>query len=336
MNSKERVSRAIHFRNPDRVPISHAVLPAAQIKYGDALSEILEEVDEDFGWNQLKDLERSNYPAQYKKGKDYDGFHTLWYCEQEGICGIPIEYPINSYEKMDGYQWPVFSVTPPKTRLYSGHVSGSKAYYSRGAWITFFEQLQQLRGFNETMMDLMVAPDELFELRDKLLEWSLNYLDQWLEYDYDGIHFADDWGTQLNLMIPPETWRSFFKPVYKQLFDKVISAGMDVHFHSDGFINEIIPDLIDMGVKVINCQVNLIGLEYVKKNFRGKVCFRTDLDRQHVLPFGTPKEVEMHIHEVFEHLGTPDGGIIACGEIGPDIPLENIRAMYKTFLIYKY
>ncbi len=179
-----------------------------------------------------------------------------------------------------------------------------------------------------------MEPDEIFKLRDGLLEWSLKYIDLWLEQDYDGIHFADDWGTQLNMMISPEIWRKFFKPVYKTLFDKVISAGVDVHFHSDGFINEIIPDLIEMGVKVINCQVNVIGLKHIRDNFRGKICFRTDLDRQHALPFGKPDEIEKHIHEVFDHLGTPDGGIIACGEIGPDIPLVNIRAMYNAFLNY--
>jgi len=336
MNSKERVSRAIDFRSPDRVPISHAVLPAAQIKYGDTLSEILESVDEDFGWNLLPDLARADFPAPYKRGKNYDGFQTLWYCEQEGICGIPVEFPLDSYEKLQDFKWPIFSVPPPAKRFYSGHVSNSGDYYSRGAWITFFEQMQQLRGFNDILIDLMMEPDEIFRLRDELLEWSLSYLDLWLKQGYDGIHFADDWGTQLNLMISPEIWRSFFKPVYKKLFDKVISAGMDVHFHSDGFINEIIPDLIDIGVKVINCQVNVIGLKHVRDNFRGKVCFRTDLDRQHVLPFGKPKEIEKHIHDVFEHLGTPDGGVIACGEIGPDIPLENIRTMYQAFLNYKY
>ena len=334
MNSKERVSRAINFKCPDRVPISHAVLPAAQIKYGQALSEILERVDEDFGWNQLPDLEREDFPAPYKQGKNYDGFNTLWHCEQEGICGIPVEFPFSDYSNLENYKWPIFSVDQPSKRLYSGHVSGSKQYYSRGAWITFFEQMQQLRGFNNILMDLMMEPDEIFKLRDGLLEWSLKYIDLWLEQDYDGIHFADDWGTQLNMMISPEIWRKFFKPVYKTLFDKVISAGVDVHFHSDGFINEIIPDLIEMGVKVINCQVNVIGLKHIRDNFRGKICFRTDLDRQHALPFGKPDEIEKHIHEVFDHLGTPDGGIIACGEIGPDIPLENIRAMYNAFLNY--
>ncbi len=87
---------------------------------------------------------------------------------------------------------------------------------------------------------------------------------------------------------------------------------------------------------VLNCQATVIGLDALKKEFADKVCFRTDLDRQRIMPFGSPKEVVSHIIELFDHLGTPDGGIIACGEIGPDIPLPNIKAMYDTFINYTY
>jgi uroporphyrinogen decarboxylase len=89
-------------------------------------------------------------------------------------------------------------------------------------------------------------------------------------------------------------------------------------------------------VKVLNCQAPLIGLGLLKKNFAGRVCFRTDLDRQHIMPFGKPEEIRAHILDVFTHLGIEKGGIIACGEIGPDTPLENIRVMYETFMEYRY
>ena len=88
------------------------------------------------------------------------------------------------------------------------------------------------------------------------------------------------------------------------MFDKVIAAGVDIHFHSDGVILDIIPDLIDLGVKVINCQSNIIGNELLGKRFGDSLCFRTDLDRQKVLTFGTPAEVRAHIHAVFHALGS--------------------------------
>ena len=78
MKSRERVFRAIRFDNPDRPPISHAILPAARIKFGRSLDEILASVHEDFGWEYLPDLARDDYPVLYKAGRHRDDFDTLW------------------------------------------------------------------------------------------------------------------------------------------------------------------------------------------------------------------------------------------------------------------
>jgi uroporphyrinogen decarboxylase len=335
MKSRERVLRAVEFGGPDRPPISHGILPAAQYHFGAALDEVLAEVHEDFGWSFLPDMDRKDLPALYRGGKNYDDFGTLWDVPVEGILGIPAECPLADWSRYDAYRWPEFSAGPPSGRLYSGHMEGrSEEYYARGGWITFFEQMQQLRGMENLMMDLAYGSKEVFRLRDDLLAFNLRYIDKWLAFTYDGIHFADDWGDQKSLLISPETWRSFFRPVYKEMFRKVTAAGLHVHFHSDGAIFEIIGDLIDCGARVINCQANIIGLEKLKKRYAGQVCFRTDMDRQKVMPFAKPADVKRHVKDVFDHLGTPKGGIIACGEIAPDIPLENIRAMYEAFMQY--
>ena len=337
MKSRERVVRAIELSGPDRPPISHGILPAAQYRYGAALDEILAKVHEDFGWDFLPDMDRKDLPALYRGGRNYDDFGTLWDVPVEGVLGIPMEWPLSDWSRYANFRWPEFSAGPPSGRLYSGHMAGrSEDYYARGAWITFFEQLQQLRGMENLMMDLAEGSREIFRLRDDLLAFNLRYIEKWCACEYEGLHFADDWGDQKSLLISPELWRKFFKPVYKQMFEKVTAAGMHVHFHSDGYIIDIIPDLIDMGAKVINCQANIIGLDMLKKTCAGSVCFRTDLDRQRIVPFGTPGEVKRHVRDVFDHLGTPKGGIIACGEIGPDMPLENIRAMYEAFMEYAY
>ena len=102
MNSRQRVKCAINFNHPDRVPISHAVLPAAQIKYGKALDEILTEFREDFGWDYMQDLPLEDFPAVYKKGRNTDDFGTVWFSEWLGVCGIPIEWPISDLEPLRG------------------------------------------------------------------------------------------------------------------------------------------------------------------------------------------------------------------------------------------
>jgi uroporphyrinogen decarboxylase len=336
MNSRERVHRAIDFRNPDRVPISHAVLPAAQLKYGEALDEILAEYREDFGWDYMTNLDPEDYPPLYKQGRHPDDFGVVWDCHWTGICGIPAVFPLADLSKYDDYKWPaVFSAGPPKGRLYSGHMAGyDERWYARGAWISYFEQLHFMCGMENLMFNIATESKEFYRLLDDLLAFNLAWVDNWLKMEYEGLHFADDWGGQTALMIRPETWRRIFKPRYEQVFKKVHDAGMHVWFHSDGFVNPIVGDLIEIGVDVFNLQIPVLGYDWVEENCKGKVAFRTDIDRQHVLPYGSPAEVKEEVHRTFEACGGPEGGIIACGEIAPDVPLENVRAMYEAFMEY--
>jgi uroporphyrinogen-III decarboxylase len=143
----------------------------------------------------------------------------------------------------------------------------------------------------------------------------------------DGIHLRDDWGTQEALMISPRLWRSFFRPAYARLFQRVRDSGKHVWFHSDGAIHAILPDLIDLGVQVLNPQVNLLGREPLAVLCRGKVCIQADIDRQWALPHGTPGDVRAEVRADLAAFGSRDGGYIARGEVAGDVPLENVRAM---------
>jgi uroporphyrinogen decarboxylase len=336
MNSRERVQRAIRFQNPDRVPISHAVLPAAQLKHGQALAEILAEHREDFGWDYMADLPVEQFPPQYRKGLNRDDFGTLWRVEWMGICGIPVDWPIKDLSRYADYGWPEdFPPGPPAGRQYSGHMCGyDERWYARGGWFTYFEQLQQLRGMESFMMDVAAESAPFYRLIDDLLAFNLRWIDKWTKLEYDGLHFGDDWGSQHSLLIRPEVWRRIFRPRYAALFERVHAAGLDVWFHTDGTVNEIIGDLIEIGVDVVNVQAAVVGHDWIARNARGRVAFRTDIDRQRILPFGSPAEVKEEVHRTFECCGTRHGGLIACGEVGPDVPLENIRAMYEAFREY--
>ncbi|MBD3305910.1 hypothetical protein GF339_05985 [candidate division KSB3 bacterium] len=338
MTSRERVRRAIQFDHPDRPPISHAILPSAHYHYGDALIDLLATVPEDFGWHLLPDLPRDKLPPLYKHGVNRDEFGTVWKVTHEGRCGIPITCPIAAdWSNVEEYRWPpVFEAGVPTYRLYSGHMAGtSEEYYARGAWITFFEQMQQLHGFEATLIDLHADRPELYRLRDELLEFNLAWIDRWLALEYQGLQLADDWGSQTRLLISPKQWRAFFKPAYAAMFAKIKAAGRDVWFHSDGHILEILPDLVDLGVDVLNCQASVMNRAELKA-YAGRLCFRTDIDRQTVLPYAPPGEVKAYIFRLFEDLGTSAGGIVACGEISEDVPLENIRAMYEAFLEFRH
>ena len=183
-------------------------------------------------------------------------------------------------------------------------------------------------------IDIAGESKEFYRLLDDMLAFNLRWIDKWTKREYDGLHFADDWGDQRGLMIQPDRWRRIFKPRYAEMFRRVHAAGMDVWFHADGRVNDIVGDLIEIGVDVINCQTAVVGHDWIAANARGKIAFRTDIDRQRVLPFGSAAQVKEEVHRTFEACGTPRGGLVACGEVGPDAPLENIRAMYAAFREY--
>jgi hypothetical protein len=104
--------------------------------------------------------------------------------------------------------------------------------------------------------------------------------------------------------------------------------------HSDGHIAEIIPDLVDCGVNVINPQVRANGLEALAEACRGKVCVDLDLDRQ-LFPFCTPQEIDDHVRQAVETLGSPEGGLWLKAEIGFDVPLENVEAICAALEKYR-
>ncbi len=332
MNSRERVQRAIHFGQPDRIPISHAVLPAARLKYGRRLEELLMQFSDDFGWAFLPPFNPRHLPPFYRKGTFVDLFGTVWQIETEGLSGMPVEFPLSDWRRYSTYSWPEPAALLQETECYAAFLPRQgNAFYARGGPVPFWERLLALRGMENLLLDVVAGRKEFLRLRDDLLEFTLRLLDGLLQKPYDGIVFTDDWGSERAMMIDPLLWRRYFKPVYRQLFEKVKQAGLDVHFHSDGNISSIIPDLLDLGVDVLNCQVSLMDVEWLGKNFAGRVCFQPLPDHKEILPFASPQEVKRHIRHLFRHLGSKKGGLIASGEISPHIPLENIRAMYEAF-----
>jgi uroporphyrinogen decarboxylase len=194
-----------------------------------------------------------------------------------------------------------------------------------------FERMHFLRGYGALLCDIAEGRREVLTLRDMVLDHTLKRLEQQLVYPVDGISFMDDWGCQDRLMIHPDAWRDLFKPAYRRIVDMVHAAGKRFYFHTDGYTLDILPDLIDIGVDVINPQFSCMDLERVAEVCAGEVCISSDIDRQRLLPRGTPKEIRAHVRRVAELFGGPKGGLIGRAEIGPDVPFENAEAVLSAF-----
>jgi uroporphyrinogen-III decarboxylase len=185
------------------------------------------------------------------------------------------------------------------------------------------------------MVDFIRRPKQLYALADYLFDYCLHSLSLVLEAKPDAIFFSDDWGTQDRLMVRPEFWRAFFKPRYKKMFSLVHDHDAYVYFHSDGYIMDIIPDLAEISVDILNPQFSCFKLEELADVVHNRLCISSDIDRQYLLPKGTPREIDSYIKKVvdlFSHEGK--GGLICRGEINIDVPLKNVVAMYQAFEKY--
>ena len=124
---------------------------------------------------------------------------------------------------------------------------------------------------------------------------------------------------------------------YKRIADAIHQGGTTYAcFHSDGYIMDIVPDLIEVGWDEINPQVALMDMDELARRYGGKVCFRPCPDSQGVIPNGTPDEVRAHLEHIFDTLGHFNGGFVASGWVTGDVPLANIEAMMETLSSMRY
>jgi uroporphyrinogen decarboxylase len=206
-------------------------------------------------------------------------------------------------------------------------------YHLGRVWFTLFERLWIIRGFNNMLLDPYLNHDKFVDLRDRVMAYDIGLIDEWLSLDIDGIYISDDWGGQTSLLINPEDWRRLYKPCYRQIVERVHRKNVDLWMHSCGCITEIIPDLIEIGVDVLNpIQPRAMDLEYLSKTFAGRICFYGGVDVQGTLPYGTPQEVREEVKRLIRLFYANNGGYIAetSHTILPDTPIENIRALYMA------
>ena len=182
-----------------------------------------------------------------------DPYKQYWFSTTEATIEAAQHHVEGIVSNMDDYLKHTQYLFPD----HSNAIEGMTPWLSRQQqgdaviWITlegFFWFPRTMMGFFKLMMAYYDQPELLHKICQDLLEFNLAWIDRWLAMDYQGLHFADDWGSQTNLLIAPDRWRQFFKPVYAAMFSKVKSAGLDVWFHSDGNIIDILPDLIELGV----------------------------------------------------------------------------------------
>lgn len=247
----------------------------------------------------------------------------------------PFGHPLADEAAIETYRPP----DPHRPELYS-EAARVRREFQDEYWIvgvvvtTIFETAWALRGYDKLMMDFLLHPDLAERILDIPYRYHLTAAQKLVAMGVDMVWLGDDVGTQKALLLSPATWRKYLKPRLANLIAalKKINPQVKVAYHSDGYIYPLIPELIEIGLDVLNpIQPECVDPGQLKKEFGDKLCFWGSVDLQHTLPYGTPSEVAAEVLSRLKTLGK-NGGLI----LGPthnvqlDVPLENFWAMVNT------
>jgi len=197
----------------------------------------------------------------------------------------------------------------------------------------FFNAGQLLRGWTRFIRDLYVNPRFANRLLDKILQFNIEEGRGLIEKGVDAILIGDDIGMQTGMYIPPKIWRKYIKPRMKKMIDSFKSYGdVFVFCHSDGNFEDVIPDLIEVGVDILNpIQPDCMDPAKVKEEYGDKVTLYGSVSIQETLPFGSTEDVASEVKTRIKTMAQGGGMIIGSSHfIEDNVPLSNILTLFET------
>lgn len=379
MNSRERVFAALNHQEPDRIPFDvggmlqsgihvkayanlrrYLSLPEVEVEPQTFVAQTAK-LDEDF-------LERLNVdtrfvdrylsvglPIQFRDEGDYITFTDDLGCDrrmpkQGGLYYDIYRHPFDVddvEERLKTYTWP----DPTHPGRFQGLKEQARSAREKGRIVVLgahcagvFEAAWFLRGLESFFIDLASDSRTAEFFLDKVLEMKAAYWERVLaelgEY-VDIVNEADDVAGQEGLLMSPRMYRRLIKPRHQQLFARMKKAAPHVKllFHSCGAIRPLIPDLIEIGVDILNpVQISAKGMDpfELKKEFgRDVVFWGGGCDTQDVLCRSTHEEIRDHVRRNIDALA-PGGGFVftPVHVTQADVPPENFMVMWETLQGY--
>ncbi len=329
-NHIDRVLHAIQHREPDRVPyyISYTIEAARKLHAFYGAQDLDELIDNDMVRYSIR---RPALFAEVRPGSFREDFGVVWNRTIDRDIGTPEIYPL-AQRSLEGFTFP----DPRDPRRFADLPGFVAAHPTRFRFVNvgfaLFERAWSLRSMPELMVDMMEAPQWVDELFDAILAYNLALIDELLEYDIHGILFGDDWGQQQGLLFSPALWRRFVKPRLAQMIGVVKGVGKVAMAHSCGKVQQLFPDLIEIGLDVFNpFQPDVMDVYEIKRQYGDRLAFYGGVSVQDLLPHGTPQQISDEVRRLMDQVGRGGGCIIGPAHHMPaDIPVENMVAFVEA------
>ncbi len=258
-----------------------------------------------------------------------DAFGVLWDRSRDKDIGV-VRGCVLPEPTLKGYSFP--AISPDLYEHISSEIERQPDLFRMfGIGFSLYERAWTLRGMENLMMDFIEHPDFVHELLTAITDHNIAQIRQALKYDIDAVHFGDDWGQQHGLQMGPKFWKEFIYPQLKRMYNIARDAGKFVSIHSCGDVDELFDDLIGIGLNCFNpFQPEVMDVEALVKQYRGRLAFFGGLSTQKILPYGSPADVRAESRRLLE-LGRAGGYIFApAHSVEGDVPLENLLAFIET------
>jgi uroporphyrinogen decarboxylase len=355
---KQRVQTALAHEQPDRVPLEMSFTPEFAGRLGADLFGKSGSTHNPHGGGNDYTLERAldldvlltsvGWANSYYAGDTYnpgaDHYTDEWGIDWKNIpyetpfgrghytefCNPPLaeEDAIASYRAPD----------PTRPELYTA-VEEAVREFGKEYWIvgscqtTIWETAVALRGFETILMDLLAEPELVEAVLDIPQNYHMEVCRRLVRLGVDMVWLGDDLGAQDAMIMAPDQWRAVLKPRMAAMIAemKTINPDVKIAYHTDGFVEPVVGDLIEIGIDVLHpVQPQSMDPAALKKKFGDRLCFMGGIDVQSTLPFGTPEEVRQEVRQRIATVGKSGGLILApTHHVQLDTPVENLLAMVE-------
>ena len=342
LTERENYLRNASFQHPEYMPVNLGISPASWDQWRESMEEVVvrhPRIWPDFRKGQV-DWDNVDFGPAYTAGQPFrDAWGCVWETSTNGIEGVVIEHPLDTWDKWDQWRAPNPLETadrgPVDWEAARRNVADrrAKGLLSEGGLPHgfLFMRLTYLRGFENMMVDMATEEPMLWRLIDALYEHNRVLVEQNLAIDVDVITLGEDLGAQTAPIIGPEMFHKYCTPTYEKLIRPCREKGRHVMLHSDGYIMDLIDELLFAGVTILNPQDLCNGIDNLRRELKGRVCIRLDVDRQTTVPYGTPQEIHELIEEEVRTLGAPEGGLELIVGVYPPTTPENVHALACAF-----
>ena len=345
MTSRERVLAAAGRKPSDRVPADYKAEPEVDLYMLEYLNlgsreDLLRRLESDI--RRLEPRYVGPPCRTFEDGvfEDYWGIRSKRLPAGRASYDMHVRTPLwdaRTLGDLARHPWPTPDIFDySEMREQCARAEGFAVMYE-GA--DLFTRPSILRNMENVLVDMVERPEMAHFLFGKFTDFYVEDITRALEATAGGFDIYCEWsdyGTQRALLISVPMFREFISPYLKRLVDVCHAGGVKFMTHSCGAIRPVIPELVALGVDILDpIQVTAAGMEPagLKRDFGGKLAFHGGISTQRTLPFGTPDDVRQAVRETVAALGAGGGYILAAThDISADTPPENILAMYEPEL----